>query len=59
MPASSGRIPLAHARRAGSRRARSMAVTRFSRPHPLITGKQNWLICALTYQGYLGCITPV
>jgi hypothetical protein len=24
---------------------RPMAVTRFSRPHPLITGKQNWSIC--------------
>ena len=57
VPAPSERIPLAQARRAGSRRARSMAVTRFSRPHPLITGKQNWSICTLTQQGHLGCIT--
>ena len=40
-PASSGRIPLAKARRAaGSRRARSMAVTRFSRPRPLINSSR-------------------
>ena len=57
VPASSGRIPLAQARGAASRRARSMAVTRFSRPRPLITDKQNRLICALTHQGHLGCIT--
>jgi hypothetical protein len=34
-----------------------MAATRFSRPHPLIAGKQDWSICTLTQQGHLGCIT--
>jgi hypothetical protein len=38
--------PMAHARRAGSRRARSMAVTRFSRPDLRISGKQNRTFCA-------------
>ncbi len=56
-PASSGRIPLAQPRGTASRRAQSMAVTRFSRPRPHITDKQNRLICALTHQGHLGCIT--
>ncbi len=32
-------------------------VTRFSRPRPHITDKQNWLICAFTHQGHLGCNT--
>jgi hypothetical protein len=34
-----------------------MAVTRFSRPRPPISPKQNWLICALTDQGHFGCFT--
>jgi hypothetical protein len=55
--ASSERIPLAQPRGAASRRTQSMVVKRFSRPRPHITDKQNWLICALTHQGHLGCIT--